>query len=56
MMPPLVETFLPMGYYPLYDAPSGGNLLAYGVLSVEKNILNGDTASIAIGQLTVSMS
>lgn len=43
-------------YGVLYDAPSGGNLLAYGVLSVAKNILNGDTASIAIGQLTVSMS
>lgn len=43
-------------YGVLYDASSGGNLLAYGVLSVAKNILNGDTASIAIGQLTVSMS
>lgn len=40
----------------LYDAPTGGNLLGYGTLSTAKNILNGDTASIAIGQLTITIS
>lgn len=43
-------------YGVLYDAASGGNMLGYGVLSVAKNVLNGDTASIAIGALTVTIS
>lgn len=40
----------------LYDAASGGNVLAYGALTTPKNILNGDTASIAIGQLVITIS
>lgn len=40
----------------LYDAASAGNMLGYGVLTVAKNVLNGDTASIAIGGLTVTIS
>lgn len=40
----------------LYDASSAGNMLGYGVLSVAKNVLNGDTPSIAIGALTVTIS
>lgn len=43
-------------YGVLYDAASAGNVLAYGVLTVAKNVLNGDTASIAIGGLTVTIS
>lgn len=40
----------------LYDAATGGNLLGFGALTVAKNVLNGDTASIAIGNLTVTLS
>jgi hypothetical protein len=40
----------------LYDASSAGNILGYGVLTVAKNVLNGDTASIAIGALTVTIT
>ena len=43
-------------YGVLYDALTVGNCLGYGVLSVAKNVLNGDTASIAIGALTVTIS
>lgn len=43
-------------YGVLYDAATGGNLLGYGALTVAKNVLNGDTASIAIGALTVTLS
>ena len=43
-------------YGVLYDAASAGNMLGYGVLTVAKNVLNGDTASIAIGGLTVTIS
>jgi len=40
----------------VYDAVTAGNVLGYGVLTVPKNVLNGDTASIAIGQLTITIS
>lgn len=43
-------------YGVLYDAASGGNMLGYGALAVAKNVLNGDTASIAIGNLTITLS
>lgn len=45
-----------MTYGVLYDAATLGNVLAYGVLSVAKNVLSGDTASIAIGGLTVTLT
>lgn len=40
----------------LYDAPTSGNMLGFGALAVAKNVLNGDTASIAAGGLTVTLS
>lgn len=43
-------------YGVLYDASTAGNVLGYGVLTVAKNVLNGDTASIAIGGLTVTIT
>jgi 2-keto-4-pentenoate hydratase len=43
-------------YGVLYDASTAGNVLAYGALTVAKNCLNGDTVSIAIGGLTVSLT
>ncbi|TDK63562.1 phage tail fiber protein [Sapientia aquatica] len=45
-----------MTYGVLYDAVTAGNVLGWGVLTVAKNVLNGDTASIAIGGLTVTIS
>lgn len=43
-------------YGVLYDAAAAGNVLAYSVLTVAKNALLGDAISIAIGQLTVTIS
>jgi hypothetical protein len=43
-------------YGVLYDASTSGNVLGYGALSVAKNILLGDTAQIAIGDLDVTLS
>lgn len=37
------------------DASSGGNILAYGVLTLSKAINNGDTASFAIGDITITL-
>ena len=39
-----------------YDAATGGNPLFYGELTVPKTITTGDTASIAIGALSVTMT
>lgn len=36
----------------IYDASSGGNLLAYGTLSPTISVTSGSTASFAIGALT----
>lgn len=43
-------------YGVLFDASSGGNCLGYGVLAVAKNVLSGDTASIAIGDLDITLA
>jgi hypothetical protein len=43
-------------YGVLYDASTAGNVLGYGALTVAKNVLNGDTASIAAGTLTITLS
>lgn len=40
----------------LYDAPTGGNMIGFGALTVAKNVLNGDTASIAVGGITITLS
>lgn len=40
----------------MYDAATGGNMLGFGALTVPKNTLNGDTASIAVGGLTITLS
>lgn len=37
------------------DASSGGNIIAYGTLSVSKNITSGDTAQFAIGALVITL-
>lgn len=43
-------------YGVLYDAITAGNCLGFGLITTAKNVLNGDTPSIAIGALTVTLS
>lgn len=38
----------------IFDASSGGNMLAYGVLSASKAIVDGNTASVAAGEVDIS--
>lgn len=40
----------------LFDAASGGNMLGYGTLTVQKNCLSGDTMIISAGQLQITLS
>lgn len=39
----------------IFDASSGGNMLAYGTLSASKTISDGDQLNIAVGNLTISI-
>lgn len=39
----------------LFDAASGGNFLAQGQITTPKPVLNGDTASFAIGNITINL-
>jgi hypothetical protein len=42
-------------HFALFDASSGGNLLAHGALTQAKSIASGDTAQFAAGDLDVSL-
>jgi len=42
-------------HFALFDAASGGNMLAHGPLSISKTISSGDTAKFAAGDLDVSL-
>lgn len=42
-------------YFGLFDALTVGNLLAFGQLTTAKPVLNGDTASFAIGALVLKL-
>ena len=42
-------------HFALFDALSGGNMLAHSALTTAKTIDNGDTASFAAGDLDVSL-
>lgn len=42
-------------HFALFDAASGGNMLAHGSLGVSKPISNGDTAKFAAGDLDISL-
>jgi len=42
-------------HFALYDASSGGNMLAHGALSASKVVGNGDTAEFAAGDLDVTL-
>lgn len=40
----------------IFDASSGGNLLAWGDLTDPKNVDNGDTASFAVGAIDITLT
>lgn len=40
----------------LYDASSTGNMLAFGTITVPKSAISGDTVSIAIGELDITLT
>jgi hypothetical protein len=42
-------------HFGVFDASSAGNLLYWGALTTSKTIGSGDTASFAVGTLTVSL-
>lgn len=42
-------------HWVLYDAASGGNLIAFAALDVAKPVTNGDTAELAAGDFSLSM-
>lgn len=44
-----------ISHFALFDALTGGNMLAHGTLSTSKTIGSGDTASFAAGDLDVSL-
>lgn len=45
-----------VGWWGIWNQASGGNLLAFGALSVAKSIVVGNTPSVATGQVTVSFN
>lgn len=42
-------------HFGIFDASTAGNLLGWGALTASKTIDSGDTASFAIGQLTITL-
>lgn len=44
-----------ISHFALFDASSGGNMIAHGQLSQSKAVANGDTPSFASGQLTITL-
>ena len=44
-----------MTHIGLYDALTTGNLLYHGAVTVSKTITTGDTFSIAVGNLTITL-
>ncbi len=42
-------------YFAIFDALTAGNMLTSGVLTISKTIGNGDTASFAPGQITITL-
>lgn len=43
-------------HWALFDSLASGNMLAYGALTVNKSIVNGNTPSVASGQVVVSFN
>jgi hypothetical protein len=46
----------PLTYFVLFDALTSGNVIGYGVLTVAKPVINGDTASFPASSLSISAS
>ena len=44
-----------VSYIVLYDAATGGNLLAYAALTTAKTVQSGDTAQFSAGDITVTL-
>jgi hypothetical protein len=44
-----------ISHFALYDASSGGNMLAHGSVTTPKSISSGETARFAAGELDVSL-
>ncbi len=42
-------------HFALFDAATGGNMLAHGALSLSKTVSNGDTVRFVTGDLDVSL-
>lgn len=42
-------------HFALFDAVSGGNMLAHGALTAQKVIDNGDTATFAAGDIDITL-
>ena len=49
------ENWGTMTHFALFDAASGGNILAFGSLSPSKTVNSGDIASFAPGDLIISI-
>lgn len=43
-------------HYGVFDAVSGGNMLAHGSLNDQKEVVNGNTPSVASGEVVISLS
>jgi len=43
-------------YGVLYDAPTGGNMLGFGLISVAKSVLSGDQANISAASLSITFN
>ena len=55
MFPEATGNWGTISHFALFDAASGGNMLAHGALSESKSVGNGDTAKFAAGDLDVSL-
>ncbi len=44
-----------IGYFGIYDAPTGGNLIGSGSLVLAKTIVSGDTPSFGSGALDITL-
>jgi hypothetical protein len=45
-----------LGYWAIFDAAIAGNCLVYGSITTPKPVLNGDTATIAIGDCDITLT
>jgi hypothetical protein len=55
MFPEATGNWGTISHFALFDAASGGNMLAHGALSESKSVGAGDTAKFAAGDLDVSL-